>query len=624
MTQPSWHFREFRPGDNVSDPDFARALFTRDESAAARSLVREAVQNSLDARQPTAARVDVRFAVRTGPRAAQSGVAARFFDGLWPHVASANAGVEDPPHRQDAIPYLIIEDFGTRGLTGDPSMWDPFDAQKNSFYLFFRALGRSGKEGEDRGRWGVGKFVFPMTSRGHLLLAFTIPEHGSGPLLMGRAVLRAHRAGAKSYHPDGHWGVRVESGLVLPVTDHVLAAELRRVFDLRRSHETGLSVIVPWIPQTITVDSLTESAAAEYFLPILRDELRIEVDDNGKSTFIDAAWLVAMAESIEPPLVRARLALGLEAATWPSSQLIVLRRAAPSAEYDWDTGRLAPEQRELASSQLESGAVVGFRVPTSVRPKSLANLDTHFDVFLRQVPGLGRVRPLIVREGITVSEDKTSYLQDYAALIIVDHPPLASFVGDAETPAHNELQYDLVRGKYTLAGKLLGLLRQSPSAIVREVERGDQSSDHTLLAEFFPRPEPAPIPRKPKPKDSKEGDEVPEVPTIPTRPPRFRIGKVGSGFSVTGTGAMKPGGRLTIECAYDLRRGNPLRKYRELDFSIGRDVALDARGLAIETADNNCIIASVEDPEFQVVASGFDPNRNVFVRVIVSEEGLPS
>ena len=125
MGQAKWHFREFRPGDNVSDPDFARALFTRDESAAARSLVRESIQNSLDARSKNAAFVTVRFSIRTGMQAARAKDANVLFDGLWEHIVSMNSGAEEPPNRGDNVPYLVVEDFGTRGLTGDPEIGIP-------------------------------------------------------------------------------------------------------------------------------------------------------------------------------------------------------------------------------------------------------------------------------------------------------------------------------------------------------------------------------------------------------------------------------------------------------------------------------------------------------------------
>jgi hypothetical protein len=617
MPPCQWHFREFKPGDNASDPDFARALFARDESAIARSLVREAIQNSLDARASSAAPVHVRFALRTGARAQAQDAVQPFFKGAWRHLRASNSGLEEPPEAPERVPFLVVEDFGTKGLTGSPTTWDPFDAAKNSFFLFFRALGRSGKEGEDRGRWGVGKFVFPMASRAHCLLAFTVPETSRQPLVMGRMVLKTHRADNVSYHPDGHWGYRESSLLVLPAEDSETAIAIQTAFDLKRRNESGLSVIVPWVRDGFTRQSILHAIVGEYFLPILRDELIVEVDDNGVVESVNASGLAGLAESLDQPVVRARVTLGLEAATWPESTIPVLKRPI-DGEYEWGEPRLSEEMRSAASLALEAGEVAAFRVPTTVRPKNRDPKLGYFDVFLKHVAGLGRTKPLIVREGITVSEDKTIALQDYACLVVVDERALATFVGDAETPAHTELQYDLVRNKYTLAGKLIQFLRIAASGIVREIEGGDVEADHALLAEFFPRATPSAKPRKPKPVSSDEGDSTEEIPDVPDRLPRFRIGKVDNGFYVRGTGKADIGTHLTIYCAYDVRRGNPIRKYRRTDFEVGQDIKVEVEGLKLGHTADNAIVAVVENPEFLLSAKGFDTNRNVVVRVTAS------
>lgn len=612
-----WHFREFKPGDNASDPDFARALFSRDESAIARSLVREAIQNSLDARASSVAPVRVRFSLRTGRRALGQKSVRLFFEGAWPHLRAPNSGLEEPPQVTEPIPFLAVEDFGTKGLTGSPSTWDPFDAAKNSYFLFFRALGRSGKEGEDRGRWGVGKFVFPMASRAHCLLALTIPETTQRPLVMGRMVLKTHRADSVSYHPDGHWGYRESSALVLPASDGETVTDIRTAFDLHRRNECGLSIIVPWVKDGFTRESISHAVVGEYFLPILRDELVVEIDDNGTIETVNSSSLAALADALDEPVLRARVSLGLEAATWPGSTIPVLRRPI-DAEYDWGEPRLSEEVRSSASATLERDQVAAFRVPTTIRPKNADSRLGYFDVFLKHVTGLGRTKPLIVREGITIPEDKTLALHDYACLVVVDERSLATFVGDAETPAHTELQYDLVRNKYSLAGKLIHFLRFSASGIVREIEGGDVEADHALLAEFFPKVAPSAAPRKPKAVSSKQGDDTEEIPDLPDRAPRFRIGRVDSGFHVRGTGKAELGTRLSIYSAYEVRRGNPIRKYRRLDFELGRDITLAVEGLKLESAVDNAIVAIVESPDFLLSARGFDTNRNVVVQVTAS------
>lgn len=612
MPMPTWYFREFKPGDNASDPDFARALFSRDDSAAARSLVRESIQNSLDARSGISP-VRVRFAIRTGARAATSGQARRFFEGAWPHIDSPESGIEDAPAPAHRVPYLVIEDFGTKGLVGNPRTWNPLQAQKNSFFLFFRALGRSGKQGEDRGRWGVGKFVFPMASQGHCLLGLTIPE-GAGPLLMGRMVLKTHSANGVTYHPDGQWGDRAPDGLVLPISDSETIGDACRVFELERRSENGLSVVVPWVFDAVASAQFSEAAATEYFLPILRGELIVDVDVNGSTERVDSSRITQLAATIIDPVAKARIALGIHAATWPSSQIPKILPASASNDLDWDGPRISEQDRVNAAAKLEAGDPVAFRVSTTVREKSKLPKSAHFDVFLQHVEGLGRVRPLIIRESIAVSEDRTRLLQDYVSLVVVDTAPLSSFIGDAETPAHSELQTNLVKAKYVYAGKLLQLVRDAAFEIIREIEGADVEADDSLLAEFFPRPEPS-QPKKVKPRNAPVGDDVEEVPDVPTRAPRFRITKLQEGFAVRGTGKASPGTRLTVECAYDVRRGNPLRKYRPADFAIGRDIVCDTAGLEVQLAEDNRVDAEVQDPKFELVFAGFDENRNVFVRV---------
>jgi hypothetical protein len=466
---------------------------------------------------------------------------------------------------------LLVEDFGTRGLTGNPAAWDPFESERNPFFLFFRALGRSGKEGEDRGRWGIGKFVFPLASRGHCLFGLTIPADGPSPaLLMGRMVLRTHRAGETSFHPDGHWGTREEAGgLVMPENDPELIGAVRRLFGIRREGEPGLSVIVPWVSAELDGESICTAVVGEYFLPLLRSELEVFIDAEGNVTRVSADTVQKLAESFESDVLRARIALAIEAATWPQHEFTVL----PSADDDleWSDERFPDAVTSVLGDALEAGRPIAVRVPLTLRPKGRPGIGTYFDVFISHQPGIGSTRPLIVREGITIPEDRTASVQDHIALIIVDHAALAGFVGDAETPAHTELQNDLVKPKYTYSKKVLQLIRTSAASILRALSEAAREDDFALLAEFFPVA--APEDRRTsgqRPAPSAKGNAVPDPPEIPRTPPRFRVSRVDGGFSVNGMSGAPLPSAIRVRFAYDVRRGNPLKKFRPYDFSLLR------------------------------------------------------
>lgn len=603
-----------RPADIAADPDFAKALFSGN---AARSLVRESIQNSLDARASGDQKVVVRFALRSGPQAAKAADAARFFGGIWEHVHSESSGLESAPSPNDRIPFLVVEDFGTKGLTGDPEGWDPFAAGKNAFFLFFRALGRSGKTGEERGRWGVGKFVFPLASQAHCLLGYTIPIDSERALLMGRTVLKMHQTGGIPYHPDGQWGRREgEDALVVPESSDEFLREFSALFALRRRTEPGLSVVVPWLSVELNATSITQAVIAEYFLPILRSELTVDVDDNGSLTTVDAESIVRLAESIDSPELRARINLAVEAATWPEAEMVVLPLVSAWGETDWSS--LIPDEKKAELLRaLDSGRPIAVRIPINVQKKGQVLARSHFDVFLQRTEGVGRPKPLIVREGITIAEDRTSAVQDHTALVIVDNPPLAGMLGDAETPAHTELQPQLISNKYTLGGKTIKTLRLASAGILRSLEQAADADDFVLLSEFFPVIQDDQPGQRRKPHGpGKEPAPMP-VPPIPASPARYRVTQTERGFRVKGTDDGDLPSSVTVRFAYDVRRGNPLKKYNPLDFSVLRrgDLTVRTEGATIIDKAENTLIAQPTHHGFLIEVIGFDPLRDLVVRV---------
>ena len=156
-----WYFRRKAPGEKIRNPIQGEFFATEAIEGPGEALVRESVQNSLDARAGNGP-VSVRIRLATGPQALPGSDVADLFGPAWPHYGASGNGLHAAPRRGDPCPYLLIEDFGTRGLTGDPQQSDPDPApgSRNPFFLFFRAEGLSAKGGTDLGRWGIGKFVF--------------------------------------------------------------------------------------------------------------------------------------------------------------------------------------------------------------------------------------------------------------------------------------------------------------------------------------------------------------------------------------------------------------------------------------------------------------------------------
>lgn len=145
---PIWKFRRMHPGEMNIDPVEAEFFTTEALQSVGDALVRETIQNSLDARIP-GDQVRVRFYFSGAQQMLSSNNMGKYFSGLWPHLEGHRPNVSSVPDQEKQAEFLVIEDFGTRGLQGDPAQSEDAEldtgAGKNDFYYFWRNIGRSKK-----------------------------------------------------------------------------------------------------------------------------------------------------------------------------------------------------------------------------------------------------------------------------------------------------------------------------------------------------------------------------------------------------------------------------------------------------------------------------------------------
>src|SRR5262245_4358976 len=137
-----WSFRKQSPGENNRDSMIGEFFSTEAIENPAEALVREGIQNALDAKIEQ--KVRVRLFLANGDFEHSANRASSWLEDIWDHLNAKGNGLRDIPSQNDPCLYLLFEDFGTTGLQGDVNQ--PFDEldNKNSFFYFFRAEGRSG------------------------------------------------------------------------------------------------------------------------------------------------------------------------------------------------------------------------------------------------------------------------------------------------------------------------------------------------------------------------------------------------------------------------------------------------------------------------------------------------
>ena len=286
---PEWQFREMQPGEMNVDPIGGEFFATEAIGTLTDALVRESIQNSLDAaagKEP----VKVRFSFFSGLRKDSDKCRALNIDNLVPHLEARHSGLQEVPSRNEGMSYILIEDFGTRGLQGDIYQYDDLEeeAKRNDFYYFWRNIGRTKKESTDLGRWGLGKTVFQAASKINAFFGLTVREEDGRKLLMGQCVLRIHKMNGKRYSPYGYFG-SFDQNLALPVEDFGYIEKFSEDFAVSRSNQPGLTILVPYPDEDIHALDSVKSVIRHYFFPILSGKLICEVHFSQKKYLLDAA-----------------------------------------------------------------------------------------------------------------------------------------------------------------------------------------------------------------------------------------------------------------------------------------------------------------------------------------------
>lgn len=619
-----WYFRPKIAGETHREPIHGEFFSTYTISDPGVALVREGIQNSLDAGRGDE-KITVRIYLSDQNEHLTADKVAPYIEGAWEHLRASENGLlsDEIPSQEEPCPFLVFEDFGTGGLEGDPAEANRNKSgRKNHFYHFFRAEGQSDKEASDRGSWGIGKQVFPRSSRISGVFGVTVRADDKQQLLMGRLILKSHYVG-NDYCQDGYFGVIPDGHhFVLPIDDASEIQTFCELFDLQRGSDPGLSLVVLWPDPEISDQTLLKVVLSDYFYPILTGELDVFVETPTVKIILDSNSLIPEAKKLGDQVTSECLSL-LELADWawqvPKDEKTVLNMPDPDHAWRWLDGLIEPEQMKSLREALHKGDRFAVRVAVTVRTKGGAAESSFFDVYLVRDETNEAGRPTFIREGVIISKVDSPRTRGVRAIVVADDLPLTAFLRDAENPSHTEWQHDgsNFRGKYKSGRADLTFVKRSVHEIVRTLTEQDKQEDRSLLIDLFSLPAPRDEEHAVKTRRTK-------TQTPPPKPRRFRVQKARGGFSVVpGDDGAGPPSLLDIRVAYDIRRGNPLKKYNIADFRLDKKpVRFDPepQGVDILERSENRMLVAVTDPNFSLHVTGFDERRDLYVRAVSKEK----
>ena len=543
----------------------------------------------------------------------------------------------DIDYLEDEIPnltqgFLVCEDFGTRGLEGDPLLHrDPIStSSRQDFYWFWRNIGRSGKSGDDLGRWGLGKTVYRAASQIGCMLGLTVRQSDSKRMLMGQAVLRIHEQNGVEYFPEGYWcaGQEPVTEVPKPIDDKTEIDQFIADWKLTRGEgEPGLSVVSPYVVPELNVHKLLQAICVHFFLPIMRGELIVEIEGPSlPHCLIDTYGLHERCQSLNwdgpkrtkrhqpPPLEYVKKCLARQASAIQTS--ILGKDKSPC----FDDSTFSQSELDNLRDAFTNNSLIAIKARIHL-PRHQGSGETgELFVFLQKTTADDTCDTYFIREGMTITKlNSRARTKGIRALVLVEKGPLASLLGDSEGPAHEDWDTSEERPS-RLWKKWKGRVtfcRRIVDELVEHLTPRQTTADFELLSDIFSIDDTLANHKSRFPSFGKDSPQ--EFQAIPTKPKWYRLEGRQRGFRVAHnqTEPIPRDAKLRVSVAYDLSTGDPLKKWTPFDFDFATPSSLRLVGefVAARRIHGNVLILTISQPGFYLTVDGFDEHRDLFVRI---------
>lgn len=603
-----WKFEKKPKGMPEREPqDFE---FFRVENIS-EALVREIIQNSLDAKADNAEKVTVLFKFGT----VSFEEFKPFIEELIPHLESAglweNSFYQLSLFEEKAeVPYLLIEDFGTTGLDGDVDK--PSDGGSN-FYDFWKREGISSKKGAKAGKWGLGKNTILMASSIRSFFGLTLRADDFREILMGKSCLKPHKIGNVQFIETGYFCDKDFD----PILDYEVIKRFKEVFNIDRKNNTGLSLIIPYYKSEITAETIIVSVLQHAFYPILQDKLDVIIRDKNRGYCLNKSNLYELCQTINN-----------------QDHFEYLVFAKDTLEVvPFNVNKECPEKTDIDPNSFEiplenlrqrylNNEVLGFRVNLMVTKKCGQKIATYFNVYIKRNENT-RSQLYWFRSGIRIIDLKNNIPNfPVIGIFVADEPVISEFLNSAETPAHTDWneRSERLKENYSNYREVLSYIKNIFHHIITLINKPPEGIQDGLLNHIFSVHE----------IDSEEKDEImlikdeeiPEKANIKI----LKLNKIQTGFSISINDEYFSYSSdnifpiiIKIAVAYDCIKGNPFKNYSIYDFDFSEETKIIIRinDGEIKRREKNILIVEAKTKFFKVNVSGFDINRDIIVNAKV-------
>lgn len=582
-------------------------IFDTEKIPHIQTFVREAVQNSLDARADNSKPVRVRFRFHSD----EIGGRQTFLSDLREQKKSCGLPWCDEDWSADRISWLVVEDSNSSGLEGD------LHSRTSDFWNYWLNFGISNKDGRGRGGRGIGRVTFLLASRIATVIGVTRRANDGVVAACGMGVLKPKEDGDDYKSSYSYLAEQAVKSVFKLYDDPGFYSDLSAKFgvaDYNDPANIGLSLIIPYPHESLEPDGVI-AAAIENFAPaILGGDLVIEVDDH----VVDHTSLDGQAVRVAEHFVHRALKED------PSHILSLLRSASDEADLRITvestsqnaklTDFVGQDDLTTIRQNFESDGLLKIELSIPVTREGKTNSSRVSCCVARSV-ARGVSADLFFRDGMYLPDVKSSYRADLDVMVQCDDGELVSYLNFCEGKAHLDLlETKEVKAKLHEVGfggdiTLKRFMKRLMTEL-RILVLPDQSEpDASIFSEFFSAPRPDG--RKQSKRRGKKNIIVEDPPEPKVR--AFLIDELGDGFRIRINPEFEKR-PITMRAEVAYADGSRRPAWSRHDFSLKTMISDHAGSTSPEIAKNILRCRDCSD-DFSIEVRGFDPKRELVTNV---------
>lgn len=601
-TTQTWNWIWPHVGATPINQGLDSEMFDRTDYPYSETFVREAIQNSLDARLDPAKPVLMNFTFHSqgiGPRRA-------FLEPIMSHRKKAELEVPEE-WTNGHVRWLVVEDFNSIGLSGS------LTSRTSDFWNYWLNFGISNKDGSGRGGRGIGRVTFLIASRLQSVIGYTRRSADGTSAICGMSVLRAKEDGDDFLSTHAYLAEEISGNIYNLHSSPEFQARTRSAFGFTGydgEFTSGLGLVIPYPHKELSPAGIL-AAAIENFAPaIMNGTLQLNVDGR----VLDASSIEEIAldvserfndEAIRNDVGR-YLSLIQSALNGTGPHKITLARAHKGdLEALRTTAPVEAMRKKLAS---EKSVVLEIEFPLEREGKEV---NVSLRAVLSATPPGQKPIDRLFRDGMSLPDVRSKNPGELDMVLLVDDGLLATYLNFCEGKAHldllesKDIRLKLEDNGFSGGPRAKRFIKALPAELRLLLTPDVTAPDAHVFDSFFSKPTDKPGKKNP---DDDIDPPPPPPPPPPPKPPVFKVETLSDGLRIKANPAFTDWPvNVTIGLAY--ADGSRRPSWSPFDFK------LDA--LKIEhsdcdfTTDKNKVRVVNCGPEAEITISGFDTNREL-------------